>query len=207
MITADQTDVPEDFLSALRSLRAARVRPEVQLTEVAAPRKIAPFAAALNGEIVSPELERSGHSASGRFIVLHDPAGQDAWEGTYRVVTLVRATLDPEMGADPLLAEVAWSWLEESLMLAGARAHAQGGTITRVVSESFGALSGREPETELEIRASWTPPEPSPRTDVPFDLGPHLAAWAGLMCTTTGLPTYPDGVTPFPSHRVPRGVS
>ncbi|MBI9115281.1 DUF3000 domain-containing protein [Sanguibacter sp. YZGR15] len=202
-MTADQTEVPEDFLAALRSLRAAQVRPEVRLTEVPAPRRIAPYAAALNGEVASGELERTGHSASGRFIVLHDPRGQDAWEGTYRMVTLVRATLDPEMGADPLLTEVAWSWVEEALARTGAVAHAQGGTVTRVASESFGTLASREQETEVEIRASWSPRGPG-GPGAPVDLGPHLAAWANLMCTTTGLPTYPDGVTPL--TRGPRGV-
>ncbi|MEV6784924.1 DUF3000 family protein, partial [Streptomyces sp. NPDC051098] len=29
--------------------------------------------------------------ADGRLVLLHDPAGHDAWQGTFRMVTLVRA--------------------------------------------------------------------------------------------------------------------
>ncbi len=49
--------------------------------------------------------------ADGRLVLLHDPAGHDAWHGTFRLVTLVRAELEPEMAADPLLPDVCWSWL------------------------------------------------------------------------------------------------
>lgn len=208
-MTADRTEAPAEFLRALRSLRAAQPRPHLQLTEIDPPRSVAPFAAALNGEIASAELEDPEQVASGRFVVLHDPAGQPAWEGTYRVVTLVRASLDAEMGGDPLLGEVAWSWLEEAILVSGVRAHALGGTITRVVSESFGALDGRAPESEIEIRASWSPTSSGsldPRDNAP-DLGPHLEAWAGLMLATTGLPTHPSSVTPLPRHRGPRAVA
>ena len=52
---------------------------------------------------------------SGRFVVLHNPDGHDAWDGTFRVVTFARAGLDPEMAADPLVTEVGWSWLMECL--------------------------------------------------------------------------------------------
>ena len=51
----------------------------------------------------------------------------------------------------------------------------------------LGALADRPDEVEVEIRASWTPPD--------GDLGPHLTAWATLLCTTAGLPPMPDGVT------------
>ena len=207
MITADQPGAPPAFLTALQTLREKQVPPQVDLTEVPAPRKIAPYAAALTGEVVSTEPEEPGHGAWGRFIVLHDPAGSDVWKGTFRIATLVRATLDPELGADPLLAGVAWSWLEEALHREGALGHALGGTITKVVSESFGALSDHEPENEVEIRASWTPLGRGRRLDTPVDLGPDLAAWANLLCMAAGLPTYPDSFTPFNQHRGPRGVA
>ena len=32
-------------------------------------------------------------------------------EGTFRVVTFVRASLEPELAADPMVAQVGWSWL------------------------------------------------------------------------------------------------
>jgi DUF3000 family protein len=181
-------DAPEEFLAAVRRLRAVRLRPEVVLEEVPAPQRIAPFALALSAEAVLDGEEL----ATGRFVVLHDPSGPEAWEGTFRVVTFVRAVLEPEFGSDPLLGQVGWSWLEEALDGAGISVVAIGGTVTRVVSESYGSLSTKPPTVELEVRASWTPLG---------DVADHLLAWATLLCTVGGLPPLPDGVAPLARRR------
>lgn len=191
MITTGQADVPDEFLRALRSLRGARVRSEVRLEEVPGPGRIAPFSVALTAEVGAPHSDEE--LASGRFVVLHDPAGQEAWDGTFRLVTLVRATLEPELGADDLLAEVAWTWFGDALADAGVVPRAAGGTVTRVLSRSFGALEDRPDEVEVEIRASWTAPD--------GDLGPHLQAWLVLLCQAAGLPPLPQGVTAIGPHR------
>jgi hypothetical protein len=193
VITPD-ADVPPAFVQALQALAARRLRPEVRLSEIPAPTRIAPFAVALSAEVgdADEELVPEVEAASGRFVLLHDPAGQEAWEGTFRVVTLVRAALDAELGADPLLCEAAWSWVVDSLDQAGATHRALGGTVTRVVSQSFGALAERPGEVEVEIRASWTPEG---------DAGEHLAAWGAVLCTAAGLPPLPDGVAPLTPRR------
>lgn len=190
VITPGRVDPPPEFRAALESLRAARLRPEVRLEEVPAPTRIAPWAVALSGEVVG---DGDAELATGRFVVLHDPAGQEAWRGTFRVVTLVRATLEPEMADDPLLADVAWSWVEESLDAVARRPLALGGTVTRVLSQSYGALAGTPNDVDLEVRASWTPPA--------TDVGTDLAAWAGLLATAVGLPPLPAGVTVLPVRR------
>jgi len=174
---------PAAFLDALASLRATRLRPEIRLTEVPAPARLAPWAVALSAELDPGDDE---DATTGRFVLLHDPAGQVAWEGTFRVVTLVRATLDPEVGTDPLLGKVAWTWVADALAEAEAAHCALGGTVTRVASESFGVLAERPEETEVEIRASWTPIGTA---------GSQLAAWGNLLCTAAGLPPLPAGVT------------
>lgn len=179
------TGAPAAFDQAVGSLRAARLRPQVHLTEVPAPQRIAPFAVALSGEVLDGDEEL----ATGRFVLLHDPAGQDAWQGTMRAVTYVRAALEPEFAADPVLSEVAWSWLVDSLHSHAAAATELGGTVTRVLSEAHGTLAEREPTIEVEVRASWT------ATD--SDLGRHLHAWSGLLCTVAGLPPLPEGVVPL----------
>ena len=51
-------------------------------------------------------------------MLLYDPTGPEPWDGTFRAVTFVRADLEPELGADPLLGEVGWSWLVEALRTA-----------------------------------------------------------------------------------------
>ena len=178
-------------MRALRSLRGARLRAEIHLEEVPGPGRIAPFTVALTGEVRTPKADHE--LASGRFVVLHDPHGQEAWDGTFRVVTLVRARLEPDLGSEELLAAVAWSWFEDALADSGVVPHAAGGTVTRVLSQSFGTLADRPEEIEVEIRASWTPPD--------GDLVPHLRAWAILLCQAAGLPPLPPGVTAMGSHR------
>ncbi len=183
-------DAPPEFIRALRSLRGVTLRPEVSLEEAPGPTRIAPYTAALVAEVHATRRDPEADAlATGRFVVLHDPAGQEAWEGAFRLVTLVRATLEPEVGQDPLLAEVAWSWFADALESADVDAHAAGGTVTRVLSQSFGALDERPELCELELRASWTARDE--------DLAPHLRAWGVLLCTVAGLPPLPDGVVPL----------
>ncbi|WP_353357758.1 DUF3000 domain-containing protein [Intrasporangium sp. DVR] len=181
-----------DFAKVLSALRDVRVRSEVRLTEVPAPTRIAPFAAALTADVLDP-ADPDAELATGRFVVLHDPAGPDTWDGTWRVVTFARAELEPELAGDPMLGAVGWSWLTDSLAGRAVGWTAEAGTVTRVLSESFGGLSDRHPSVEMEIRASWTP--------VSGALTEHLRAWADLLCTIAGIPPLPDGVVPLPGQR------
>jgi len=181
-------DAPEEFAAAMERLRSVRLRPEVLLEEVPAPQRIAPHAVAVSAEV----LQDGEELATGRFVLLFDPAGQEAWEGTFRAVTFVRAALEPDLGADPMIGQVGWTWLQECLDAAGAEYAAAGGTVTRVVSESFGSLAQRPTTVEIEVRASWTPRG---------DIATHLEGWAGLLCTVGGLPPLPAGVAPLPRRR------
>ncbi len=177
-----------EFAQALADLRAARLRPEVRLTEVPAPQRIAPFAVALTAEVLG--AGEDDELASGRFVLLHDPAGPEPWDGVWRAVTFARAELEPELATDPMLGAVGWTWLTGSLDGAGADYTAEAGTVTRVVSESFAGLADRSATVEMEVRASWTP-----RT---AEIGVHLQGWADLLCTIAGLPPLPEGVTALP---------
>jgi hypothetical protein len=176
--------VPALFTQAVTSLRSVRTRPEIELDEAPAPQRLAPFAHAVNASVVRDDDE----IATGRLILLHDPAGHEAWQGTLRLVTYVNATLEPEMGTDPLLPAVGWSWLTDALAEQGARATAIGGTVTQTFSTRFGDLAGPLPDAEIEIRASWTA--------LDADLDRHLLAWTALIASTAGLP--PPGVAQLP---------
>jgi hypothetical protein len=131
--------------------------------------------------------------ATGRLVLLHDPAGHEAWQGTFRVVTYARADLEPEIAADPLLPGVGWAWLTEALDGHGAAFAAASGTVTRVASESFGAMAAEPGSAQIEIRASWTPLDDA--------FGAHLLGWCDLLCTTAGLPPVPAGVTSLSLRR------
>ena len=181
-------EAPEEFLQVVARLRATRVRPEVVIDEVPAPQRIAPFSLALSAEAMAGDEE----TATGRFVLLHDPSAPGAWAGTYRIVTFVRAELESEVGADPMLGQVGWSWLEEALAAGRVTYTAAGGTVTRIISESFGSLSDRAATAEIEVRASWTPLD---------DPALHLQAWANLLCTVAGLPPLPPGVSALPRRR------
>lgn len=179
---------PERFAAAVERLRAELGRPQragLSLHEVPAPRRLAPHAVA-----VAAEVERDGQEVgSGRFVVLHDPEGQEGWRGDTRVVAFVSAEVDAEMAADPALAEVGWSWLADALAERDAQHTAAGGTVTRTASARFGQIAEPQEASEVEVRASWTPVE----TDGRVDLVAHLGAFCDLLCSAAGLP--PPGVT------------
>ncbi len=183
---ATPTAVPAIFAEAVRGLRSAHPRPEIALTEVAAPRRLAPYSFALTATV----LREGDEVADGRLILLHDPAGHEAWEGTLRLVTYVTAEIDAEMAADPFLPEVGWSWLTDALDHCGARHKAAAGTVTQTLSTRFGDLSGQPTSADIEIRASWTP--------VDRDTATHLDAWCALLASTAGLP--PPGVVSLRDH-------
>jgi hypothetical protein len=185
-------EVPEEFSVALAAIRAVTPRSEVVLEETPAPQRLAPYAVALTADVVSP-LDPDVEIGTGRLVLLHDPAGHEAWQGTFRLVTYVRAELEHEMAADPLLPGVGWAWLTESLEAHQAGFTAASGTVTRVASESFGAIAAEAASAQIEIRASWTPLDDA--------FGAHLLAWCELLCTTAGLPPVAPGVVSLPTRR------
>ena len=185
---------PPEFTRAVAQLRAAKFRAELFVDEMPAPQRIAPFASALSADVAVA----GDDVGSGRIVVLHDPAGNDAWSGTFRCVAYARAEIDPELVSDPLLAGVGWSWLTEALEAHGAEYAMPSGSVTCVASESFGGMADEPPSAQLEVRASWSPIG---------DLTAHVEAWGELMCTASGLPPVPEGVTSLPSRRGQRGAS
>ena len=180
------------FAEALRSLHEARLRPEVRLTEVPAPTRLAPHAVAMTVDIVDPD-DGELDLATGRFVLLHDPEEPEPWGGAWRVVTFARAELEGELAGDPVLGAVGWSWLTDALEAHELPSDNIAGTVTRVVSESFGDLEDTAVDVEMEIRASWSPRD--------AEAGEHLAAWTEMLGTVGGLPPLPDGVVALPGRR------
>jgi hypothetical protein len=183
---------PEGFVRAVERMHAAVLRPEVFCEEMPAPQRIAPYSSALSADVTVDGDE----VGTGRIVLLHDPAGNDAWQGEYRCVAYVRAEIDPEMADDSLLGEVAWTWLTDALSSHSAEFAAPSGTVTKVSSQGFGSMTDDEPTAQLEIRASWSPVG---------DVAAHVEAWGELLCTAAGLPPVPEGVATLPSRRGQRG--
>ncbi|WP_407836732.1 DUF3000 domain-containing protein [Streptomyces sp. DSM 116496] len=199
--SAKDSSVPLPFRRAVDGLKKARLRQGIEIDPTKPPQRLAPHAYALEAAVVDGDEDL----ADGRLILLHDPAGHDAWQGAFRLVTLVRAELEPEMAVDPLLPEVCWSWLTGALDARGLTYGEASGTVTMAASHYFGGLGERRPATQIEIRASWTPREGV--GGVP-DTAAHLSAWCELLCQIAGLPPVGPtetvtGVVSLPQRRGP----
>jgi hypothetical protein len=173
---------PEVFGRAIASLTGTRVRPEVRVEPLRPPKRRAPYSYAISADVRAAD---GAELATGRLVLLHDPDGHEAWDGVLRLVAFVSAEMDSQIGVDPMLPAVGWSWLTGALEERAAAFRAAGGTVTQTTSTRFGDIHGPSTTVELELRASWT-------ADTP-DLGPHLRAFVDLLCTAAGLP--PEGVT------------
>lgn len=180
------------FDDATAAVMGVTWRPELTIEEIPAPQRIAPYAVAIAADVEVDDEELG----NGRLVLLHDPDGNPAWDGTFRCVTYARASVDAEMVTDPLLADVGWSWLVDALDRHHAAFLAPSGTVTAVSSRSFGSMEGDPARAEVEIRASWTPVVA--RGD---DLAAHVHAWQDLLCMVAGLPLLPEGVVAIPLHR------
>ena len=178
------------FHAVIEEIKQLKTRAQISISEIPAPQRLAPFAYAISADLVDGDID----VATGRFVLLHDPEGQEAWEGTFRCVTFVRSALETEMESDPLLPDVGWSWFIDALNNLSANYLAPSGTVTRVMSASFGQLSPQDESSEIEIRASWTPSDPK-------NLINHVNAWLELMASAAGLPPVPEGVATLPAKR------
>jgi hypothetical protein len=187
---------PAQFQAAVAAMNAVEVRPEIELGPIRPPQRLAPFSYALGAEVrqpdaaLVPEREGMGGEAFGRLILLHDPDGAEAWDGTMRLVAYIQADLDSTEAVDPLLPEVAWSWLVEALDARAGQAIALGGTVTATTSVRYGDISGPPRAHQLELRASWTA--------TTADLGVHVHAFCEVLEHAAGLP--PVGVTDLGSR-------
>jgi hypothetical protein len=191
---ADDTALDSDaiFRIAVAGFEAGREavldeRDDITFEDSPAPRRLAPFATAIGAIAHHGDGQAGdGEAGTGRLVLLYDPDGQEGWTGVFRLVAYVRADIEEEMAADPLLGEVGWSWLTDALELHAPGYSAPSGTVTRVITESFGSKSGELPATGFELRASWSPPQDD-------DLGVNVMAWCDLLVAAAGLPVQPPG--------------
>ncbi|MGV9193060.1 DUF3000 domain-containing protein [Microbacterium sp. MC2] len=188
----DEPGPSDAFAVVADALRALTFRRDLTVREIPAPGSLAPDAVAFAGD-VRPEAEDADSAyGTGRFILLHDAAEPDAWRGPWRIVCFAQAPLEPEIGTDPLLADVAWSWLMDALKTRGARFHSASGTATKTLSKGFGTLETEGDGAQIELRASWSPSG---------DLTGHVEAWAELVCMLAGLPPGSEGIAVFGSRK------
>ncbi len=188
--------VPAAFAAALDSVHAARVRTELKLSEIPAPTGLAPWSVARAADVVPARHGSDSDLGTGRFVLLFDPDEPDAWGGPFRVVCFAQAPLEAEIGVDPFIADVAWSWLIDALDSRNADYDSASGTATKTLSTGFGELSTQADVAQIELRASW-----SPRSHT---LTAHVEAWGELLCMLAGLPPV-EGASLLAAHKAARG--
>jgi len=176
--------VTDRFTTISAAARAFRWRPEVDVIEIGSPQRLAPHALAFEAEVGVPGGEPE---ATGRLVILYNPEGDDTWGGCTRLVSFTQAQVEFEMATDPLLADVAWSWLTDALRHAGAEHTAASGTVTAMTSRSFGELETKPDCAEVEVRCSWTAIDDA-------SVERHMAAWQEMLCQLAGLEPLADGV-------------
>jgi hypothetical protein len=196
------------FSSALAAFQAGlkeqgSLRAEFSFEDVPAPKKLAPFAAA-----TSATVERDGAEiAWGRLVLLYDPVGHDGWPGCYRLISYLRAEVDQEIAADPMLCQVGWDWLIEALEARTPGYGSPSGTVTRVTTEGFGGKESEPPVYGFEQRASWSPTAPAgpamaarPGDPAALDITAHVSAWCDSLAAAAGVPPLAPG-----THQLPPG--
>lgn len=188
--------VPAAFAAAVAAVQAAEPRPELVVSEIPAPGRLAPWSTALAADVTPARHDADSELGTGRFILLHDPSAPDAWGGVFRVVCFAQAPLETDIGVDPFLADVAWSWLVDALDGRGAQYHSLSGTATKILSTGYGELADQGDGAQIELRASWTPSGP--------EVASHVEGWGELLCMLAGLPPTTEGVTVLSARRAGR---
>jgi hypothetical protein len=161
-----------------------------------APGHLAPFSVALAADVTPTNHGIDSILGTGRFVLLYDPSEPEAWGGSFRVVCFAQAPLETDIGVDPFLADVAWSWLIDALDIRGAKYSAASGTATKILSSGFGELADQGDGAQIELRASWTPDGE--------EIGSHVEGWGELLCMLAGLPPAVEGVSLLSSRRASR---
>jgi hypothetical protein len=182
---------PFEFTAAADQMRGARLRSELRTREIVAPENIAPHSVALAASVRrgseaddADDMSDSVYGA-GRLILMYDPQSAEAWGGPFRIVCFAQAPLEIEIGVDPFISDVAWSWLADALDSRGAQYTYLSGTATKTLSSGFGSLEAQGDAAQIELRASWTP--------LGDDFSLHAEAWSELLCLLAGLP-HQEGV-------------
>ena len=202
--SSDEEAALAAFGSAVAAFQAGlddqgSLRAEFTFEDVPAPKRLAPFATATAATVRRDNAD----IAWGRLVLLYDPAAPEGWHGCYRLISYLRAEIDPEIAADPMLGQVGWTWLTEALDARTPGYNAPSGTVTRVSTEGFGGKEEEPPIHGYEQRASWSPttagPGKCPGKDPDgLDLAAHVTAWCDSLAAAAGLPPLAPGTYALP---------
>lgn len=167
------------FAAAVQELLKTSWRNDLVVKDIASPSGLAPEAFALSADVRPPSHGIDSPYGTGRFLLLYDSAEPESWGGHWRIISFAQAPIETEIASDPMLIDVAWSWLIDALNQRLANFSHAAGTATKTSSKGFGSLAEDGEGAQIELRASWSPKG---------DFASHLEAWAELLCMLAGLP-------------------
>ena len=156
-------------------MHRAVVHPSIEVGPIRPPQRLAPYSYAVGAEVKHTVGEDVGEQSD----------GDEAWNGTMRLVAYIQADVDETLASDPLLPEVGWSWLVDALGNRAEPVTALGGTVTSTSSVRYGDIAGPPKAHQLELRASWTAGS--------VELASHVEAFCEVLAYAAGLP--PAGIT------------
>jgi hypothetical protein len=192
---SDPGAIPTPFSDAVAAIRRANFRSEVSVHDIPSPSSLSPHSIALAADVTPARHDADSELGTGRFVLLYDPEAPEAWGGVFRIVCFVQAPLETDIGIDPFLADVAWSWLIDALDARGARYTNASGTATKILSTGYGELADQGDGAQIELRASWSPSD--------SDVTSHVEGWSELLGMLAGLPPT-EGVSSLASRRAAR---
>lgn len=195
--TATEPTPQVAFDAIVASVGRAALRDELDVSIIPAPSGLAPFSYALAADVNPARHGDDSDLGTGRLIILFDPDAPEGWGGPVRIICYAQAPLETEIGLDPFVADVAWSWLVDALAARHAEYTAASGTATKVLSTGYGELAAQGSGAQIELRASWTP--------LDSDLAAHVEGWGELLCMVAGYPPASDGVAVLQPRRGSRG--
>lgn len=172
-------DISEDFLKRISGISDIPERAEILLEQIAAPKGIAEEAIAISASVIHADHSDADRGV-GRLVICKDSNYPEGWNSQFRIILYAKSPVEIDMGKDPLVDELPWNWLMDSLAASGCLFHSEAGTTTRILSTGHGSLTPQPQHAEIEIRASW-----APEGD---DFGAHIRAFQELLALISGLP-------------------
>lgn len=183
-ITND-SEASVEFQAAIEEIRKADVRPELELTQIPAPSKMAHDALAFSVSIRQESINSFTNGGTGRFVLLHDLEPHQQWGSNFRIVTFAKSAIEPSIAEFDDGSNSGWAWLLDALAQSAAPFINEAGTATKIFSKGFGALANEPNHAELEVRASWTPTGA---------FAAQLQAWQNFVCMMAGFSIDPTDI-------------
>ena len=189
---------PPAFTAAVEQVGRAVLRPEVVVDTMPAPQRIAPFAHAVSGDVITPGTARPGPATA---TTRSAPGGSSCC--TTRPATTPGAARSAASRSPAPTSSPRWPPTRPCPPSAGAGSP----TPSTPTAASTSPRAAASPSCTPKDSARWPPTAPTPRSrSAPpgrrrRDMGAHISAWSDLLCAIAGLPPLAPGVIPLQQRR------